>query len=63
MTTDEPILCEFLSVLAVAVITLNRPQTLNALSVEVLFWQVPRVRNQEADRLANEAFSGNLNTS
>ena len=32
MTTDEPILCEILSDLAVAVITLNRPQTLNALS-------------------------------
>jgi ribonuclease HI len=38
-------------------------QALDALAVEVLFWQVPRVRNQEADRLANEAFSDNSNTS
>lgn len=38
-------------------------QTLNALSVKVLFWQVPRVRNQEADRLANGAFLDGLNIS
>jgi enoyl-CoA hydratase len=36
MTTDEPILREILSDLAVAVITLNRPQTLNALSDAVM---------------------------
>jgi enoyl-CoA hydratase len=36
MTTDEPILREILSDLAVAVITLNRPQTLNALSDVVM---------------------------
>jgi len=30
-------------------------QRLNESDVEVLFWQVPRGRNQDADRLANEA--------
>jgi ribonuclease HI len=29
---------------------------LNTSNVEVLFWQVPREMNKEADRLANEAF-------
>jgi enoyl-CoA hydratase len=36
MTNDQPILCEILADLAVAVLTLNRPQTLNALSDVVM---------------------------
>lgn len=31
---------------------------LNDMGVEVLFWQVPRERNVEAERLANSAFDG-----
>ncbi|KLP13903.1 Uncharacterized protein LW94_6551 [Fusarium fujikuroi] len=33
---------------------------LNTSNVEVLFWRVPREMNKEADKLANQAFNGQL---
>ncbi|MCJ1454229.1 hypothetical protein MMC28_004581 [Mycoblastus sanguinarius] len=33
---------------------------MNEIGIQVLFWHVPRTRNQEADRLANAAFESNV---
>jgi hypothetical protein len=37
-------------------------EELNGMGVEVLFWQVPRERNREADKLANAVLDGLVET-